>query len=170
MHLMQIILLAFLSTAIAACESDRREPPSPDSNVATDSAATDAPAAAASIRFGDGTKNWIVIEGATRTGDTLTFPRVQIDGNGWLVLHPFENGKPVGERYVGASFLESGANEAVEVRLDAEPVTGDFFLVMLHRDVNENREFDFVFVDERNVLDRAVFEGTTMIAHPFRAP
>ena len=44
------------------------------------------------------------------------------------------------------------------------------FLVMLHRDVNENREFDFVFVDERNVSDKAVFEGAKMIAHPIAAP
>ncbi len=44
------------------------------------------------------------------------------------------------------------------------------FIVMLHRDVNENQVFDFVFVDERNVLDKAVFESTKMIAHPFAAP
>ena len=41
---------------------------------------------------------------------------------------------------------------------------------MLHSDVNENGEFDFVFVDDVNVLDKAVFESTTMIAHVFAAP
>jgi hypothetical protein len=54
--------------------------------------------------------------------------------------------------------------------VDFDPAAGDMFLVMLHRDVNENREFDFVFVDERNVVDAAVFEGTKMIAHPIAAP
>ena len=44
------------------------------------------------------------------------------------------------------------------------------FIVMLHRDVNENQEFDFVFVDSVNVLDKAVFEGCTMIAHAIPAP
>ena len=44
------------------------------------------------------------------------------------------------------------------------------FIVMLHRDVNENQVFDFVFVDERNVLDKAVFEGNTMIGHAYPAP
>ena len=44
------------------------------------------------------------------------------------------------------------------------------FIVMLHRDVNENKVFDFVFVDERNVLDKAAFEGTKMIGHHFAAP
>ncbi len=44
------------------------------------------------------------------------------------------------------------------------------FIVMLHSDVNENQVFDFVFVDEVNVLDKAVFEGTKMIGFPFAAP
>ena len=40
----------------------------------------------------------------------------------------------------------------------------------LHRDVNENEEFDFVFVDEHHVLDKAVFEGDKMIGHAVPAP
>ena len=59
-------------------------------------------------------------------------------------MHPFKDGEPVGDIYVGSTYIEDGEN----------------------RDVNENKEFDFVFVDERNVLDKAVFEGTKMIAHP----
>ena len=120
--------------------------------------------------LGNGEKNWIHVEGATREGDTLTFREVQIDGNGWLVLHPFADGKPVGEIYVGATYLTSGDNQNVAIRVDEEPAPGEMFIVMLHRDVNENEVFDFVFVDERNVLDRAVFEGTTMIAHAIGAP
>ena len=49
-------------------------------------------------------------------------------------------------------------------------MTGEMFIVMLHRDVNENQAFDFVFVDAVNVLDKAVFEGRTMIAHAIPAP
>ena len=95
---------------------------------------------------------------------------MRIDGDGWLVMHPFKDGSPVGEVYVGATFLEDGVNYGVEITVDEEPTAGTMFLVMLHLDVNANQEFDFVFVDERNVLDRAVFEGTTMIAHPIAAP
>ena len=51
-----------------------------------------------------------------------------------------------------------------------EPVAGTPFLIMLHSDVNQDRTFDFVFVDERNVLDAAVFEGSMMIAHVISAP
>lgn len=126
--------------------------------------------AAAQVGLGNGEANWIIVDGVTRKGDTLTFSEVHIDGNGWLVLHPFANGKPVGDRYVGSTYIASGDNRGVEIQLDSEPATGDAFIVMLHRDVNENQEFDFVFVDEINVLDKAVFEGRTMIAHRISVP
>lgn len=119
---------------------------------------------------GNGDANWIVTEGTSRSGATLTFPEVQINGNGWLVLHPFKNGKPVGEVYVGVTYLEDGQSQNVEITVDTEPAAGEMFIVMLHRDVNENREFDFIFVDEYNVLDKAVFEGSKMIAHAIAAP
>jgi hypothetical protein len=122
------------------------------------------------VTLGNGEANWIIVEGAKRKRATFTFREVHIDGNGWLVLHPFKDGKPVGEIYVGATYVESGDNRDVEITVDSEPTTGDMFIVMLHRDVNENREFDFVFVDEVNVLDKAVFEGTKMIAHAIQAP
>ena len=51
--------------------------------------------------MGNGTKNWIDVAGVTRNGSVLNFPEVQIDGNGWLVVHPFENGAPNGDKYVG---------------------------------------------------------------------
>ena len=51
--------------------------------------------------LGNGTKNWIDVAGVTRNGSVLNFPEVQIDGNGWLVVHPFENGAPNGDKYVG---------------------------------------------------------------------
>lgn len=125
---------------------------------------------ALAVLTGNGENNWIVTEGATRAGNTFTFSEVKIDGNGWLVLHPFENGKPNGDIYVGSTFVEDGVNNNVSITSDRETKPGDMFIVMLHRDVNENREFDFVFVDEVNVLDKAVFEGRTMIGHPFAAP
>jgi len=118
----------------------------------------------------NGEDNWIIVEGVTRDGATLTFSEVQIDGNGWLVMHPFEDGKPNGNIYVGASYVADGNNRDVSITLDEEPATGDMFIVMLHSDVNENQEFDFVFVDSVNVLDKAVFEGLTMIAHPIAVP
>ncbi len=119
---------------------------------------------------GNGEANWIITEGATRNGNTFTFKEVKIDGNGWLVLHPYVDGAPNGDVYVGSTFLDDGTNRDVAITVDRPTEPGEMFIVMLHRDVNENREFDFVFVDEQNVLDKAVFEGRTMIGHPFAAP
>lgn len=122
------------------------------------------------ITMGNGDKNWIITDGATRTDATFTFPEVHIDGNGWLVMHPFENGKPNGNIYVGHTYVASGTSKDVDITVSPTPNAGDMFIVMLHRDVNENKEFDFVFVDERNVLDKAVFEGNKMIGHAYPAP
>ncbi len=129
-----------------------------------------ASAEAPKFSMGNGEANWIVTDGATRDGATLSFREVRIDGNGWLVIHPFEKGKPNGKIYVGATYIEDGENHDVSIKVDTALEAGEMLLVMLHRDVNENREFDFVFVDERNVLDKAVFEGTKMIAHAMPAP
>ncbi len=126
--------------------------------------------AAPQITLGNGEANWIDIEGATRDGATFTFSEVHVEGNSWLVMHGFKDGNPVGTDYVGATYLNKGDNRDVQITVDSEPVNGEMYIVMLHRDVNENHEFDFVFVDEINVLDKAVFEGTKMIAHRFAAP
>ena len=126
--------------------------------------------AAPQITLGNGEANWIDIEGATRDGATFTFVEVHVEGNSWLVMHGFKDGNPVGTDYVGATYLNKGDNHDVQITVDSEPVNGEMYIVMLHRDVNENHEFDFVFVDEINVLDKAVFEGTKMIAHRFAAP
>ncbi len=121
-------------------------------------------------QIGNGSNNWIITEGASRDGATFTFPEVKIDGNGWLVMHPFKDGKPNGKVYVGHTFLKDGVSHDVQIVVDEIPAQGDYFIVMLHRDVNENQEFDFVFVDAVNVLDKAVFEGETMIGHAYAAP
>ena len=158
-YLLRVPLSALFLGAIVACASDSPAPVS--------APADDPPAA---ISLGNGSKNWIVTEGVTRTGATFTFREVKIDDAGWLVMHPFKDGSPVGEVYVGATYLPAGTSRNVEITVDEAPTTGTMFIVMLHSDVNDDQKFDFVFVDERNVLDKAVFEGTTMIAHPIAAP
>ncbi|MFK8021027.1 MAG: hypothetical protein AB8B86_14760 [Pseudomonadales bacterium] len=124
----------------------------------------------AKMTMGNGDKNWIVVEGVTRNEDTLTFAEVNIDGNGWLVIHPFENGTPNGDKYVASTYVNNGKNENVEIKVHKGLETGEMFIVMLHRDGNENKVLDFVFIDETNVMDLAVFEGTKMIGHAIPAP
>ncbi|MEL6869538.1 MAG: hypothetical protein AAFO81_07035 [Pseudomonadota bacterium] len=146
-------LFALAVTLIAGCQS-----------------VPDGEPTASEVTFGDGTQNWIRADDVSRVGDTFVFSEVHIANNGWLVLHPFKDGRPVGEIYAGATYITAGTSKRVPVSVDAEPAPGTRFLVMLHRDVNENQQFDFVFVDERNVLDKAVFEGSTMISHIFVTP
>lgn len=134
------------------------------------SAASAAEPKAPAFSMGNGDKNWIATEDATRQGKTLTFSEVHIEGNGWLVMHPFENGKPNGDKYVAATYVESGTNNDVDIEVYKGVTTGEMYIVMLHRDLNEDQIFDFVFIDDTNVMDRAVFEGSRMIGHMIAAP
>jgi hypothetical protein len=160
---MHVLFLTPLSIALLSLTLACASEPAPSSEEPIPAATTP------KITLGNGAANWIVTEGAVRQGATFRFREVQINGDGWLVMHPFEDGKPVGAVYVGAAYISYGVNRDVAIRVDEAPEPGTMFLVMLHLDVNVNQEFDFVFVDERNVLDKAVFEGTTMIAHPIAA-
>lgn len=132
--------------------------------------ATPATAAAAGPSMGNGENNWIVVDGVTRERNVLKFKEVRIDGNGWLVMHPFEDGKPNGDKYVASTYVESGTTQDVDIEVLKGVATGEMFIVMLHRDLNENQVLDFVFVDDRNVMDKAVFEGSRMIGHAIPAP
>jgi hypothetical protein len=166
-----VCLALSLAFTLAGCASPASDPAAAPAARTVPAAAPPAAAAEApQVESGNGQANWIVVEGATRSGATFTFSEVQIARNGWLVMHPFKDGKPVGDIYVGATYIASGSHRNVEISVESEPTKGEMFIVMLHSDVNENQEFDFVFVDERNVLDKAVFEGTTMVAHAIAAP
>lgn len=122
------------------------------------------------ISMGNGSQNWITVDDVKREDSILTFSEVRIDGNGWLVIHPFENGVPNGDKYVGATYLKSGKNSDVAIDVIKGLAPGEMFIVMLHRDSNENGILDFIFVDDQNVMDLAVFEGSTMIGHAIAAP
>ena len=143
------------------------------------------------IQLGNGEKNWIIVDGIERAdkstytevratsdrqhlrrgdGLTLTIPEVHIDGDGWLVMHPFIGGKPSGTYVAGYAFVENGTNTNVQITLNPAPTEGDRYVVMLHKDKDKDRVFDFVFVAENVVEDEAVFEGRTMIAHIISVP
>ena len=124
----------------------------------------------AAFSMGNGESNWITLDDVTRVDGTLTFTEIQIDGDGWLVIHPFEDGAPNGDIYTGATFLKDGTNTDVSIEVYKGLTAGENMIVMLHSDSNQNGIFDFVFVDERNVMDRAVFEGSMMVGHVIPAP
>ncbi len=122
------------------------------------------------MTMGNGENNFILLDDVKRNGSTLSFSKVSIEGDGWLVIHPFEDGKPNGDKYVGATFLNDGNNQNVEVKVHKGLESGEMIIVMLHSDSNSNKIFDFVFVDAINVMDKAVFEGNMMIAHALSVP
>ncbi|NRA29436.1 MAG: hypothetical protein HRU11_04165 [Parvularculaceae bacterium] len=155
---MRVVLISALTTLLLACSS----------------APTDAPASGAPAReditLGNGEDNSIDVSGLTRDGSTFTVKQVTVAKASYLVLHEFKDGKPDGKDYVAATYLPAGTHTDVEITVGRPVSSGEPFLIMLHEDVDNDQVFDFIFVDERNVEDRAVFEGTTMIAHIIQAP
>ncbi len=145
------------------------------------------------ITMGNGSANAIKVEGLTRQVEksvtsevrvdgmglstmranttAVTFPEVMIEKSGWLVLHPVIDGRPDGDIVSGFAYLDQGQNEDITIQIQHPAGAGDKFLAMLHNDIDEDRVFDFVFVEDGiNVEDTAVFEGTRMIAHLIALP
>ena len=122
------------------------------------------------ITLGNGELNRIDPTGVARDGATFTFASVTVADDSWIVIHPFKDGRPNGDIYVGNTFLAAGTHENVEVSVKDGAETGQMFLVMLHKDADQDGVFDFIFVDDTSVEDYAVFEDTTMVAHIFAAP
>ncbi len=87
-----------------------------------------------------------------------------------MVIHPFEEGKPNGDKHVGTTFLKDGEIQNVEINDYKGLESGEMIIVMLHSDSNSNKIFDFVFVDDVNIMDEAFIEGSLMIAHAIIVP
>jgi len=151
-------LIALLSFGIvAACTQSMTETPA--NNTSSSSIET---MDHSKIITGNGEKNFIILDGTSRNGSTFTFPEVTIDKDGFLVMHPFKDGKPVQTEYVGAVPVATGTHKNVAITIDRETNPGDNFIVMLHYDMNTDKIFDFN--DGVTVPDAPVFEGRTLVA------
>lgn len=150
------------SLALAACQQAETDAEQKNEEAA-------APAVDESqITLGNGEKNSITTEGITRSGATFTIPELTIERAGFLVMHPFRDGEPVRNEYVGAQAVAAGTSENVTIDVSDDPAEGDMYIVMLHFDMNEDGMFDFG--DGETVPDAPALEGTTLIAHPIAAP
>ncbi len=152
----------------------------------------DAPALPA-ITMGNGVDNRIEIAGVSRedTGVTIkmsrdgasersafrmnatrvTLPSVTTAQPGWVVLHPVKAGVPDGDIVAGYARVEAGRTAPVVIETTYRADAGDSFLVMLHKDANDDGVFDFVFREDGvNVEDIAVFEGNVMVSHILTLP
>ncbi len=117
--------------------------------------------------MGNGTDSFIITEDFKQSGSTFTFKEIKIKGNGWLVLHPYKDGKPNPTVYVGASYVKHGSNKDVSITVESPPQSEENYIIMLHWDVNQDKVFDFG--DGITVPDAPLFEGNQMIAFPFQA-
>ena len=164
---MRAITLAASAFVLSACAAhDAESATSEPSPKLTD--ATERDESLPTIKLGNGENNYVVTEGATREGATFTFSKVAIDKPGFLVIHPFKDGKPAQTVYSGAAPLTAGVHENASVTIDYEPASGEMFVVMLHYDMNEDGVFDFN--DGVTVPDAPVFEGDTLVALRIAAP
>lgn len=159
-----LLILAFL----AAC-ADASAIKTQTEAKKNDTAKTTAPKMDHSkIVTGNGENNFIILDEAMREEATFTFTQVTLDKDGFLVMHPFRDGKPVQTEYVGAVPLGAGTHQNVSITINADVGSGDNFIVMLHYDINRDRVFDFG--DGVNVPDAPVFEGHTLVALRYTAP
>ena len=155
-HIRGVILLSLFSLLVLACNTGLRHTPKNPEIPPRDQ-----------IKMGNGAESYIISEGFEQEGSTFTFKKVKIKGNGWVVMHPFKDGKPHGIVYVGATYVKHGMNKNVSVTVEDTPKSGENYLLMLHWDVNQDKKFDFG--DGVNVPDAPLFEGTKMVAFPFKA-
>ena len=150
------ISILFLLTTLFACNAGVKNTPTDPKIPPRDQ-----------ITMGNGQDNIITTENFQQEGATFTFEKVKIVGNGWLVMHPFKDGKPVPTVYVGATYVKHGVNKNVAITVEDVPTSEEQYILMLHWDVDQDKEFDFG--DGINVLDAPVFEGNQMVAFPFTA-
>lgn len=154
-----------LPLALIACGAQEVETSETPAHQMQSSPATPDPS---QITLGNGKLNNVTLDGSSRSGSTFTFPNVNLDKPGFLVMHPFKDGTPVQTVYVGATPLSAGAHSDVNITVSSSPQTGDNFIVMLHYDMNEDGIFDFN--DGVTVPDAPIFEGKTLVALRYTAP
>jgi len=160
----QILFMAGLSLGVIACTSDKPNP----QHEHQPTSETDAKIDPSKITLGNENLNSIDTADISRDGNEFTFKQVIIDEPGFLVMHPFRDGKPVQTEYVGASLLKAGTTKAAKIAVSDQPETGDMYIVMLHSDANKDGVFDLG--DGITVPDVPIFEGTRLIAHRIQAP
>ena len=102
----------------------------------------------------------VTFENQTADGRNVTVAEATLPEGGFAVVHN-ESGEVVG----ASEYLEAGTHENVTVEVDDPENATDTLVAMLHRDSDENREFEFVVsegavdrpytVDDQPVTDEA---------------
>lgn len=124
--------------------------------------------AVADMTLGNGEANRIELEGARLYGAVLTIPKVFIDTDGFLVVHPVANGQFSHAEYLGATYIREGETRRVGVDLRPVAEPGDRLVIMLYRDTDRDQVFDFVGGVTKP--DAPLIEGNTLVALRWQVP
>ena len=80
-------------------------------------------------------------ENATMDGNSVTFPSVQIDKNGFVVIHAVRDGQVIVPGSVGHTMVEAGDTSDVTVEIGDS--AADSYVAMLHYDTDGDGEYSF---------------------------
>lgn len=82
-------------------------------------------------------------DGVTIDGATVTFPSVEIDEPGFLVLHAVVDGEVVVPASIGHAMVPAGTTEDVTVTADYPLAAGEDYIAMLHYDTDGDGTYSF---------------------------
>lgn len=85
----------------------------------------------------------IDVDGATIEGESVVFPSVLIDQDGYVVLHAVEDGAPVLPGSIGHTAVPAGTTEDVSVPIEGGAMEGTDYVAMIHYETNDNDTYDF---------------------------
>ncbi|MCO6388931.1 MULTISPECIES: hypothetical protein [unclassified Aliihoeflea] len=85
----------------------------------------------------------IDVEGATIEGNSVVFPAVKIDQDGYVVIHAVESGEPVIPASIGHTAVSAGDSENVSVEIEGGAMEGTDYVAMIHYETNDNDTYDF---------------------------
>jgi hypothetical protein len=85
----------------------------------------------------------IDVEGATIEGNSVVFPAVKIDKDGYVVIHAVESGEAVIPASIGHTAVPAGDSENVAVEIEGGAMEGTDYVAMIHYETNDNDTYDF---------------------------
>lgn len=85
----------------------------------------------------------IDVEGATIEGNSVVFPAVKIDKDGYVVIHAVESGEAIIPASIGHTAVPAGDSENVSVEIEGGAMEGTDYVAMIHYETNDNDTYDF---------------------------
>lgn len=100
-------------------------------------------------------------------GSTIVVESVTAPADGFLVVHAVQDGKPVTPGSHGYAAVKAGENKDVRIELDAAPMAGAEYVVMLHEDTGEKGKYEFA--EGMTDVDKPVTQDGKPVMMTFKA-